>query len=437
MKTSKFQIITLAIFVVAIIAGAASFALYKGSSGSATLPDVSIWGTFPADIFNKYVSNINNTLASPLKVNYIQYKLEDFSKNFVNALALGQGPDAVLIPSEMLLSEFNKLIHVPYTVLPKDTFFNSYIDEARIYLSDNGVQAIPFSVDPIVMYWNRDNFNSAGIATYPKYWDEFTGSSLKPGLAQKLTSKDQNGNIRKSAIAMGDFSNITNAREVMGSLLLQSGNPVTMIGNGGVVSTISTSYSASPIPAFRFFSQFADPSNANYSWNKGMVNDKSAFLSGVLSTYFSFASELSSIKAKNPNLNFDVAPIPQLRTGGQKSGYAKMYGFSLVRASTKLDAVFQVISTLTTANNLKDLSQTMYLPSVRRDVIAIGSTDPYITIFNQAVLVSKTWIDVDASKSGQIFSNLVQAVTSGQKNIDQAVRDAGDQYNVVLKQAGQ
>lgn len=437
MKTSKFQIITLAFFVIAIIAGAASFALYKGSSGAKPLPPVTIWGTFPADVFNNYVSSINSGLSSSMQVSYVQFKPEDFSKNFVNALALGQGPDAILVPSEMLLSQSNKLALVPYSVFPKDVFFNTYIDEARIYLSDNGIQAIPFSVDPIVMYWNRDNFNSAGIATYPKYWDEFVGSSLKPSLSQKLTVKDQNGNVRKSAIAMGDFSNITNAREVMGSLLLQSGNPVTTNSENGIVSTIDPSYSASSVPAFKFFIQFADPSNANYSWNKGMTNDKSAFLSGTLSTYFSFASELNSIEAKNPNLNFDIAPIPQLRTGGQKAGYAKMYGFSLVRSSVKLDAVYQIISNLTTAVNLQKLSQTMYAPSVRRDIIALGSTDPYLTIFNQAVLVSKTWLDVDASKSRQIFSSLVQAVTSGQKGIDQALRDANDQYNVVLKQAGQ
>lgn len=433
---SRFQIIVLAVFIVAIIAGAASFALYKGSNPNVELPAITVWGTFPASTFEQYVSDLNSTAVDSLKINYVELKPSQFSTSFVNALALGQGPDAILVPTEMLLPELNKIAFIPYSVLPQKTFFDSYIDEARIYLNSNGVVGIPFTVDPLVMYWNRDTFNAAGVATSPRFWDEFVGTSLKPGLNQKLTTRDQNGNVRRSAIAMGDFTNITNAREILGSLLFQIGNPVTTVGSEGyVVSTIDPYYSANPTSAFSFFSQFADPSNANYSWNRGMPNDKTAFLSGMLATYFSFASELSDIRNKNVNLNFDVGPLPQLRSGGQKAVYGKMYGFSLVRASPKLDATFQIVSILTKPENIQKLSQQMYAPSVRRDIIALGSTDPYITIFNQSALVAKTWLDIDAQKSKQIFGNLIQTITSGKKSVDEAIKDAGDQYDVLLKQA--
>lgn len=435
---SKFQIITITIFILAIIGGVASFAMYKSSSSTTSIPGITVWGTFPTATFNEYVSSINNSLSSPIQVSYVEYKPENFSSSFTNALALGSGPDAVLLPAEMLLPQMNKLTIIPYTTIPERDFLNTYIDEAKIYLSDSGTWAIPFTVDPLMMYWNRDAFNAGGIATYPQYWEEFVGSGLKPGLVQKLTSKDQNGNVRKAAIAMGDFSNIVNAREVIGSLLLQSGNPVTTNDSeGGVASAISPYNSASTVTAFKYFGQFVDPSNANYSWNKGMVVDRTAFLSGTLSTYFSFASELSNIRAKNPNLNFDIAPLPQWRTGGQKAAYAKMYGFSFVRASANLDAAYQVVSILTSATNLQNLSLSMYLPSVRRDVIALGSTDPYLTIFNQAALISKTWLDADSAKSRQLFGNIIVSQTSGQKSLDQAIRDASDQYDVILRQAGQ
>ena len=432
---TKFQIIVLAVFILAIIGGAASFALYKGTTNTQSLPDITVWGTFPASIFDKYVSELNNSRESSLKITYVQQRPEDFSSNFVNALALGQGPDAVLLPTEMLLPQINKLAIIPYTALSKNTYFNSYIDQARIYLTDDGILALPFTVDPLVMYWNRDIFNSAGIAQFPTYWDEFVGTTLKPGIVQKLTSKDSNGNIRRSALAMGEFSNMTNPREVLGSLLLQLGNPVTARDSQNViVSTIDPYYSANPVSAFKFFSQFSDPTNPNYSWNRGMPNDKTAFLSGMLATYISYASDLTDIKNKNVNLNFDVASLPQLRTGGTKAGYARMYGFSLVRSSPKLDASYQVLSVLTEANNIQKLSQAMYAPSIRRDVIASGSNDPYITIFNNSALVSKTWLDIDTTQSKQIFANLIQTITSGKNSIEQAVKDARDLYDVKLKQ---
>lgn len=432
---TKFQIIVLAVFIIAIIGGAASFALYKGSGNVQSLPDITVWGTFPASIFDKYVSELNNSRESSLKITYVQQRPEDFSSNFVNALALGQGPDAILLPTEMLLPQINKLAIIPYTALSKNTYFNSYIDQARIYLTDDGILALPFTVDPLVMYWNRDIFNSAGIAQFPKYWDEFVGTTLKPGMVQKLTSKDSNGNIRRSALAMGEFSNMTNPREILGSLLLQLGNPVTARDSQNIiVSTIDPYYSANPVSAFKFFSQFSDPTNPNYSWNRGMPNDKTAFLSGMLATYISYASDLTDIKNKNVNLNFDVASLPQLRTGGTKAGYARMYGFSLVRSSPKLDASYQVLSVLTEANNIQKLSQSMYAPSIRRDIIASGSNDPYITIFNNSALVSKTWLDIDTTQSKQIFANLIQNITSGKNSIEQAVKDARDLYDVKLKQ---
>jgi predicted permease len=86
---TKFQIIVLAVFIIAIIGGAASFALYKGSNNTPTLPNITIWGTFPATVFDKYVSDIANSTGSSLKITYVQKRPEDFSSAFVNALAIG------------------------------------------------------------------------------------------------------------------------------------------------------------------------------------------------------------------------------------------------------------------------------------------------------------------------------------------------------------
>ena len=106
---------------------------------------------------------------------------------------------------------------------------NTFIQQAELYLKTDGSLAVPFIVDPLVMYWNRDSFTNAGIATPPKFWDEFTG------LNTKLTQKDVNSNIRKSAIAMGEFTNISHAREILGTLFLQSGNPVTYRDTTGAI----------------------------------------------------------------------------------------------------------------------------------------------------------------------------------------------------------
>ena len=429
---SKFQIIILGVFIINIIAGVAFFATYKGAGSNTQIAPITVWGTFPADTFNNYVSKVNLTLASPMSISYVEKSQSSFSRDFIAALARGTGPDVILIPADILLPHLDKISLIPYTALLQRTFMDTYIEEGQMYLTANGIQALPFIVDPLVMYWNRDMFSSAGIASYPKYWSEFTA------LNKQLTLKDANGNIRKSAIAMGDFTNVINARELLGTLLLQTGNSITSQSSSGVVgSMLKASGNANPAMAVDFFTQFVDPNNANYSWNKGMSDSKTSFLSGTLATYFGFASELANIRSKNPNLNFDVAPIPQLKSSGIKATYGRMYGFSLVRTSVNQNAAYQILSILTDSANLSLLSQMTYLPSVNTNVIAQGSTDPYITIFNKAALISKTWLDADPAQSYAIFGNMVNAVTSGAENTREALNSASDQYDVVLRQAQQ
>lgn len=429
-KISIFQIVTLALFGIFIIAGVAAFALYKGSSSGTQLAAITVWGTYPADTFNSYVNQVNNSLQESVTVTYVEKSPATFSQEFVSALARGTGPDAILVPVDMLLPQENKLSVIPFTTIPQRDFMNTYIDEAQIYLTSNGVVAVPFEVDPLVMYWNKDLFNAAGIAQPPQYWDDFSA------LSKKLLVKNPQGTIQKTHIALGDFSNVAHAREILGTLMMQVGNPVTALDADTLPSSmIKSSYAPEADPAVAFFTQFVNPTDPNYSWNRGMPDSKTAFLSGTLATYFGFASEIADLRNKNPNLNFDVSPLPQVRTGGTKATYGRMYGMSIVHSSPNQAAVAQIISLLTSAPYIGTLATTRYLPSVRRDIIGQGSSDPYISIFNEAALVAKSWLDADPNTSSQIFGSMIQSVTSGQQTISQALSYYSSQYDAALKSA--
>jgi len=163
MKTSRFQLIFLTTLVIFIIAGVIAFATYKTGSSKNQLSPITVWGTFPKDVFDQYVTQINYGLTQQMTVNYVQETPQSFSRDFVAALARGVGPDAILIPADLLLTSADKLTPIPYSVLPQRTFVNTFVDGASVYLSQDGELGIPFVADPLVMYWNRDMFNSAGI----------------------------------------------------------------------------------------------------------------------------------------------------------------------------------------------------------------------------------------------------------------------------------
>ncbi len=428
---SKFQIIITGAFVVFIIAGVVAFATFKGGGGQEELPQISIWGTFSQPVFEEYVSKINNSAPQQLKIAYTQISEDNFDSTFIEALARGQGPDAILIPQDLIHRHEDKIIPVPYTALPQRDFQNTFIQQAELYLGANGVMAMPFVVDPLVMYWNRDSFTNVGLANPPRFWDEFNTVNTK------LTQKDVNSNVRKSAIALGEFNNILHAREILGTIFLQSGNPVTYRDTNGTISSAlgSRAYSGldTSVPALNFFTQFSNPSSPNYSWNRSLPNTKSAFLSGALATYFGFASELKDIRQKNPNLDFDVAPLPQARGGANRITYGSMYGFSIVRSARDVNSTFTILSALLSTTALSDMVTMSYLPPVRRDMISGGSIDPYLSIFYDSALISRGWLDSNKTESNRIFQNIVESVTSGKENIRDALQGGSDEFDLLLR----
>jgi ABC-type glycerol-3-phosphate transport system substrate-binding protein len=418
---TKFQIILTSFFLIFIGIGVVMFATFRNDSSNTTLPPIEVWGTLSRETFSEFLNELSILRGQDVVIDYVELSADSFNREFIETLARGGGPDAVLLPVDMTLRHEDKIIPIPYTVLTERNFRDTYVRSAELYLSPDGINAIPFYINPLVMYWNRSIITNAGIPTYPKYWDEF------PTLISKINQKDAKSNIRRSAIALGEFKNITNARAILASLFFQAGNPITLRSSGQVISSIgngAVAGSNTSIPALEFFTKFVDPRNTDYSWNRSLPASKSAFLSGTLATYFGFASEIQDLREKNPNIDFDVAPLPQARGGANRSTYAELYGFSIVRSAESPDVAYAVISSITAPDALALLGELTYLPSVRRDVISLGTTDPYISIFNDSAVIASSWLDPNPSMTNQIFTSMVESVTSGKKSSFQAVTDA-------------
>ena len=429
---SKFQIILTSVFVLFIIIGVALFALYKGKSDDNSLPTITVWGTFPESLFTEYVSKLNISRPEPLNVNYIEIPSQSFDKTFIEALARGQGPDAILVEQDLLHKHEDKVMPIPYNVLTSREFQNTFIPQGELYLHQNGVLALPFILDPLVIYWNRDTFTNAGIAVFPKFWDEFSDVGVR------INQKDVNSNIRRSSLSMGEFSNISHAREILGTLFLQSGNPITYRApdDGKVYSSLgSRSYdgTGTSLPALEFFTKFSDPREPDYSWNRSLPNSKNFFLSGNLATYIGFAGEISDLREKNPNLDFDVSALPQARNGNVRATYGAMYGFSVVRSTVDANSTYTVLSELLSPASLTEMVKLSYLPPVRRDMIAGGSTDPYLSIFYDSALISRGWLDTNKAQSNIIFQNMVESVVSGRKSALQALQEGSEEYDLSLQ----
>ncbi|MCR4334235.1 MAG: extracellular solute-binding protein [Patescibacteria group bacterium] len=412
---SNFQIVLTGIFIFFIIIGVVVFASLKGNS-SQDVPTIVLWGTIKEDLFNKFLTDFNLEQATPLNISYVQKRPDTFHQEFVEALATGKGPDAIILPQDLILKEKDKLIAIPYTSFSQRDFKNTFIQEAELYLTDNGILAIPFALDPLVMYWNRDTLSGAGFARYPSTWDEVTT------LSKKVTNKDNAKNISQSGLAFGEFRNVTHAKEIILSLLMQAGNSVIGLSSKSAESTLD------------FYTQFSNPTKETYSWNRALPQSKNFFISGDLALYFGFASEITDIRTKNPQLNFDVAPMPQSKNAQIKATFGTILGFAFPRSSPNFNTAYSVLSILSGQSALLKWTELTYLPPVRRDMLTVKPADPYLSIFYDSALIAKGWLDPSANDTSMIFQSMVENIVSGKEIISEAITRGSNQINNLITQ---
>jgi ABC-type glycerol-3-phosphate transport system substrate-binding protein len=390
-----------------------------------------MWGTLPADSFNSFVSQYFNENSLKYNLNYVQKETADFDRDLVEALASKSGPDAIILPEDLIVRYSNKVYPIPYTTLSELQFKNTFIQEGELFLKQDGIMALPFTIDPLVMYWNRDIFNNAGITKVPTTWAEISA------LVSKMTKKDQNKNILSSAVALGEYRNINNAKEILSAIFLQLGNPIISVdSSGNYVGVFKQDFGLNTSPAslaLGFYTNFSNPSKAEYSWNRSLPNSLNAFTNGDLAIYFGFASEYLKIKEKNPNLSFAVAVMPQTAQAKVYSTFGNMLGFAILNGSSDPAGAYAVITSLTSAKAFPYWSDIFNLPSARRDILGQAEQSAVKQVFNTSAILSKGWFDPDYNQTSTIFQDMVESYTTGRESLSDVVTTASDRLDKLLK----
>lgn len=424
-NVSVFQIVVLAIFIFIAIAGIAVFAGFGGTNKVA-VPKATIWGTVPAGMVNELVRNINIT-STVVEVNYVEKDPTQFERDFVNALAEGRGPDAVLLSDDMLYSQRNKLQPIPYTTLDERTFSDTFLNASKLFISNTGILGVPFIVDPMVMYWNKNIFSFAGVSRPPYQWSEL--GTMAPSIIKKTDT----GNITQALVSLGEYQNLTHAKEVLTTIFMQAGNPVTAKNplTGSVYSVIDSSgptMSASPDALIEFFTSFANPLSSVYTWNRSFPFSQESFLNGNLALYFGYASEMRQLQDKNPNLNFDVSFFPN-DPNGSPVVYGKITAFSIVKKTANAAGAYAVITKLTSADSLAILQSMTNLPPVRKDMLIAKPKDSYMSVFYKAAIQAETWFDPDPTESDKILGDMIESITSGKKKVTNALSETREKFD--------
>jgi len=429
MKTSIFQIILLAVFGAFAAAGVLVFALaVGGNEEEASIGDVVIWGTLDQSVFNDALDQASQANRALAGVRYEQKEASVFDQELANALAEQRGPDLYIITTDQALTNEAKISLVPYDSISKTQFKDAFVDAADPFLGAGGIIAIPFIVDPLVLYSNRDLLVTGGIATPPKYWDEV------PELAQKITVRDTSGTIRIATIALGTYSNIEEAKAILSAFIMQASNLTSVVQDsivgvgtdGKLRSVLAQTVGQSRAPALdalRFYTEFANPAQADYTWNGSFGSARQAFTQGQLALYVGFASEEPLIRSMNPNLNYAVTGLPQLQGALRPITFARTYGFAVPLTSSNPLGANMAADVLVSATSSAAFARYFAVAPALRDAISNPTSAGQAFTYNEA-LIGKNWNDPNPSATDEIFRDMIETAVSGAATISDALSRA-------------
>ncbi len=432
---SSFQIILLSIFGAFAVAGVLIFAFFVGGNSGSTIGPVTIWGTFDDVAMQTIIRQLSEDDSRLRQVVYVRKNQETFEADLTNALASGTGPDLFILRHDFAVLDAAKITPIPLETLSSEQFTNLFVDGARPFLTPEGVLAVPLTVDPYMLYWNRDLMASSGFAKPPSYWDEIFPMARTITDCQKVnaTTKsvvvgcDEARTIKKATVAFGEYRNIDHAKDIIALLMMQAGSPITLRDSAGALNPTfrgrTTDVAQPAESALNFYTSFADPSKDSYSWNRSLPSSRAAFAAGDLALYIGPASEDALIRRLNPNLNYSIAVVPQVRDSERTATAGVVYGFAVPRAARNPAGALTAAYLLASPVGSKAIASVTGQASARRDVLA-GTAEGTQVLVNRQALIVDTWEDPHPIETDRIFRDMIESITSGAAKISEALQRA-------------
>lgn len=431
---SLFQAILLGAFGLAALIGIFVFATQTSTNNDAdaTVGTVVIWGTLPKAAMQDVLTAVTKEDQSFKGVSYEEKGKNALAADLASAIAVGEAPDLVLASQEELRSLSRLITPIPTSTLSVSAFSTAFIAEGALLMTPagDGYYGVPFLVDPLVLYSNRAILSSEGIAKPPSTWEALTG--LVPAVAVLTPNKQ----ITRGLIALGSYDNVHNARAILSSLLLQTRVPIVGYKNGSLVTDLSGSSSGESLPGravLNFYTQFADPSKVSYTWNASLPDSQQAFMNGDLALYLGYVSEARFLKAANPNLDFQVTPLPQPATATLKSAYGLMHAFMIPRGAKNPSGAFQAAALLSSSASQAIASSMTGLAPASLSQLSTEPADPTAVVAYSEALYAKGWLSPSAADTDSIFSSMITGVISGRLTLDAALTSGANALSALLQ----
>lgn len=303
-------------------------------------------------VFSKYqVAHPNVT------IDYQMQDPKDYRERLQAKITAGEGPDIFRFHNTWVPMVQTDLEPVPKEVFDKTTFGKTFYPVAIKDLEGSkGILGIPLEFDGLGLYYNVDLLAAASFSEPPTNWDQLRT------MAASLTVKDQAGKIKTAGAALGTAENVDHFSDILATMMAQNGVDLKNIATG------DEKKDKLAIDALDFYSLFAR--SESKVWDGTQESSTAAFAAGKLAFYLGPSWRAFEIKQANPELNFKVAPLPQLP--GEKLNWASYWVEGVSPKSKNKQAAFDLLKFMAQPETL----QTLYVEAAK--VRLFG--EPYSTV---------------------------------------------------------
>lgn len=400
-----------------------------------------------------------------------KFRFDEYEELLVNALAEDRGPDIYSLHNTWLPQYRTKLLPLPPTTtlafqftqgsISKETItelrstrsLNSadiqrlfveqafqdvvlpelvFNEEGEPQFVEDAIYALPLAYDTMVLYYNRDLLDNAGIPEPATFWHEFQED------VQLLSRFDSQGRILSAGAGIGTAENVPRSTDILSLLMMQNG--AEMINEDGEVvfdefpSVLAGERSSIPgEQALRFYTSFANENNRNFTWNNQQPDALEGFIEGRVAYFFGYQYHQEQIEGLAPKLNYGVTSFPQIQ--GNEEVYFSNYWVEGVSKKTRNpDAAWDFLQFLTSQDQASQFLESSGKLTARRDLLEQQVLDPNREVFVNQILRSKSWYTGnDPAAMEEIMRTLINDVLNGAGEVIDLLELAADRVQQTLR----
>lgn len=249
------------------------------------------------------------------------------------------------------------------------------------------IYAVPFYVDTLALFYNKDLLNAAGVAVAPSTWEDFIAA------VKKLTKIDATGTIIQSGAALGTTANVQRSSDILSVLMMQNGTQMTDERGRVTFDSIpkGTPSGVNPgLDAVTFYTDFANPTKEDYTWNAAFPDSLEAFSNGQTAFFLGYSYDIPLIESAAPKLNYAIAPLPQI-SGGKSVNYANYWAYGVSKTSKAADYAWNFLLYATSPDNVNNYLTAASRPTASRSLISSQLEDEQLGVFAGQLLTAETW----------------------------------------------